>query len=135
MQQRLLIKCFSLLLLGMFLATLATLNFSLAFLIGILSFPLSFLGVPSPASSPEGEHAGYLETKFLYRAVSNLVLHILSPPMVFCAICYVAGINVQDVLIEAAFGWRVWGLWTQVVFWCIWWPAWLVGTVFVSVSL
>src|SRR5437763_16446822 len=34
-------KCFSLLLLGMFLSALATLNFSLSFLIGLFSFPFT----------------------------------------------------------------------------------------------
>jgi glycosylphosphatidylinositol transamidase len=33
------------------------------------------------------------------------------------------------VLKEAAFGWDVWGMTTQVVVWCVWWPAWLVGMV------
>ncbi|KAL9013520.1 MAG: hypothetical protein Q9173_001779, partial [Seirophora scorigena] len=46
-----LLQCFSLLLLGMFLATLATLNFSLAFLVGLLAAPLSFSGVPMLAEN------------------------------------------------------------------------------------
>ncbi|KAI4097168.1 MAG: hypothetical protein LQ344_000578 [Seirophora lacunosa] len=46
-----LLQCFSLLLLGMFLATLATLNFSLAFLVGLLAAPLSFSGVPMSAEN------------------------------------------------------------------------------------
>ncbi|KAJ2970880.1 hypothetical protein NUW58_g9569 [Xylaria curta] len=33
--------------------------------------------------------------------------------------------------IQAAFGWDVWGLYIPVVVWCIWWPAWLVGSVVV----
>lgn len=33
------------------------------------------------------------------------------------------------VLKEAAFGWDVWGMNTQVVVWCVWWPAWIQGMV------
>ncbi|ODH47592.1 rhomboid protein 2 [Paracoccidioides brasiliensis] len=43
-QQFLLIKSFSLLLLGLFLSALATLNFSLSFMIGLLCTPLSLIG-------------------------------------------------------------------------------------------
>src|SRR6187402_199062 len=42
-QQYQLIKAFSLLLLGMFLSSLATLNFSLAFLVGLISAPLTYI--------------------------------------------------------------------------------------------
>src|SRR6185369_6907034 len=42
-QQYQLTKSFSLLLLGMFLSSLATLNFSLAFLVGLLAAPLTYL--------------------------------------------------------------------------------------------
>src|SRR3954447_20437715 len=47
-QQYQLIKSFSLLLLGMFLSSLATLNFSLALIIGLLASPLTFMR-PWPA--------------------------------------------------------------------------------------
>ncbi len=33
------------------------------------------------------------------------------------------------MLKEAAFGWDVWGMNTQVVVWCVWWPAWVTGMV------
>lgn len=39
---------------------------------------------------------------------------------------------VRQVMVQAAFGWHVWGLWTQVVVWLVWWPAWFVGAVVVS---
>ena len=129
-QQRILMKCFSLLLLGMFLATLSTVNFSLAFLIGLLAVPLSFLGVPSEDSSTETR----TWSKLLVLIPSNVILHCLSPPVVIWAVCRWSGISVEEVLTEAAFGWKVWGLWTQVVIWCVWWPAWLIGAMFVSPS-
>ena len=37
--------------------------------------------------------------------------------------------GIGEVLKEAAFGWDVWGMNTQVVVWCVWWPAWVVGMV------
>jgi glycosylphosphatidylinositol transamidase len=41
------------------------------------------------------------------------------------------GVGVGSVLQETAFGWHVWGMYTPVVVWCVWWPAWLVGSVLV----
>lgn len=55
--------------------------------------------------------------------------------MVVFAVCKVWGVDVGEMLAEAAFGWKVSGLWTQVVVWCVWWPAWLVGGVVVSPCL
>jgi glycosylphosphatidylinositol transamidase len=133
--QRLLIKCFSLLLLGMFLATLATLNFSLAFLIGLLAFPLSFFGVPSANPPAEQRRLSIPESTVLsigIKVINNVILHTFSPPVVLTAVCWYCGIGVEMVLMQAAFGWRVSGLWTQVIVWCVWWPAWMVGAVFLS---
>ena len=127
-QQRLLLQCFSLLLLGMFLATLATLNFSLAFIIGLLAAPLSFAGQPFSTTSSEHSVSGGKVRKICM----TMLLQVLSPPVVVLAICRAWGVNVEDVLVEAAFGWQAHGLWTQVVVWCIWWPAWLVGGVVCS---
>lgn len=126
-----LLQCFSLLLLGMFLATLATLNFSLAFLIGLLAAPLSFSGVPM-----SGENDGApLKMSLQRKVLSNLVLHLLSPPVVVLTLCKIFGVDAGAMLAEAAFGWKVSGLWTQVVVCCIWWPAWLIGAAIVSPTL
>ena len=116
----------------MFLATLATLNFSLAFLIGLLAYPLSIFGVPS--SNPPKEKLKSPLTLAI-TVLSNVVLHSLSPPVVLMAVCYHTGLSVEEVLLQAAFGWEISGLWTQVIVWCVWWPAWVVGAVFVSPSL
>ena len=120
--QRLLLQCFSLLLLGMFLATLATLNFSLAFFVGLLAAPLSFTGQPFSTTSAEDVPRSQARRVFW-----TLMLQLLSPPVILIAVCKAWGVHVGEVLLEAAFGWQVHGLWTQVVVWCIWWPAWLVG--------
>ncbi|RYC64544.1 hypothetical protein CHU98_g1688 [Xylaria longipes] len=105
------LKCFSLLLLGMFLSSLATLNFSLAFLVGLVSTPLSFTN-PWP---------GNAAVRYAYAALLN----ILSPTAVVLAgvAAYAhygaSGTTLLDalehVLREAAFGWDVWGLYIPVV--------------------
>lgn len=125
----LLAQCISLLLLGMFLATLSTLNFSLALIIGLLSTPLSFLG-RQPISFPTSEEPPKIGTAT--KLFESAMLHLVSPPAVAFAGCRWWGVDVGQMLLEAAFGWQVSGLWTQVVVWCVWWPAWLVGAVIVS---
>ncbi|KAL8732145.1 MAG: hypothetical protein Q9166_002892 [cf. Caloplaca sp. 2 TL-2023] len=123
-----LLQCFSLLLLGMFLATLATLNFSLAFLVGLLATPLSFIG--TSMSAENGDAPSKISTR--RKITCNVLLHILSPPVVVLAICRIFGVDAGAMLAEAAFGWKVSGLWTQVIVCCVWWPAWLIGAVIVS---
>jgi glycosylphosphatidylinositol transamidase len=113
-QQKTLIQCFSLLLLGMFLAALATLNFSLSFFIGIFSAPLSFI-------RPFKNKA--------YAGISTLILAALNPVVVVRVATWYWGADVLEFLLRAAEGWHVWGLWTQVVVWLVWWPAWFVGSV------
>lgn len=115
-QQFQLIKCFSLLLLGMFLSALATLNFSLSFLVGLLAAPLSFM---QPCSS---SMAGYS----LFG-----ILQLISPTTVLHSASAYFGVDIGLVLKEAAFGWNVWGMYTPMVLWCVWWPAWLVSSVLV----
>ena len=122
-QQYLLVQSFSLLVLGMFLATLATLNFSLSLFIGILSTPLSLTRTPFSCSI-EAKNVFVSKTRTY---MLTLVLQFLSPPVVVWSVCYIWGVDLDETLAEAAFGWKVNGLWTQVVVWCVWWPAWVVG--------
>ncbi|KAF7563720.1 hypothetical protein G7046_g361 [Stylonectria norvegica] len=107
-------KSFSLLVLGMALSTLATLNFSLAFLVGLLASPLTFV---RPVASPA------------LRWTLAGMLNVVAPPMVVYTAAQVWGVGVGDILREASFGWNVWGMYTPVVVWCLWWPAWLVGMI------
>jgi len=127
-QHHLLLHSFSLLILGIFLATLATLNFSLALFVGLLSTPLSFIGNPFSGST---EPADVFPSR-IRKLAWTLVLQALSPTIVVWVVCYVWGTDLGEMLAEAAFGWKVNGLWTQVVVWCVWWPAWLAGHVLVS---
>ncbi|KAF4512110.1 hypothetical protein G6O67_001292 [Ophiocordyceps sinensis] len=107
-------KSFSLLILGITLATLATLNFSLAFLIGLLASPLAFI---QPTRNMTARYclAGLLSA--------------VAPPVVVYTAAQLWGVPVADVLRRASFGWNVWGMHTAVVVWCLWWPAWLVGMI------
>jgi glycosylphosphatidylinositol transamidase len=114
-QQYLLIKSFSLLLLGMFLSSLATLNFSLAFLVGLFSSPLTWIQ-PVP-------------NRPVVKVILGIMLVVISPTVVLGGASWAWGLGIGDVLKEAAFGWDVLGMNTQVVVWCVWWPAWVVGGV------
>jgi glycosylphosphatidylinositol transamidase len=119
-QQTTLIQCFSLLLLGMFLAALATLNFSLSFLIGLISSPLCFVRQSKNK---------------VWSGVMTALLAVLNPVIVIRTATWYWGADVLDVLLRAAEGWHVWGLWTQVVVWLVWWPAWFAGSVVVATGL
>ena len=149
-----LLKAFSLLLLGMFLSALATLNFSLALLVGLLAAPLTFTPVPGTRSGSASASSVVATARTAYA----FLLPALSPPTVLAVavsllavlagpstaatsggadaagggaeagIVVGAGLSVAAVLREAAFGWDVWGLYTPLIVWCVWWPAWLVGS-------
>jgi len=114
-----LIKCFSLLILGMALSALSTLNFSLALMVGLSSVPLTFV--------PVGNIAGVRDRSL--RWTMFVVLQVFSPGVALMGVAKYWGVGVDEVLREAAFGWWVSGMWTQVVVWCVWWPAWLCGGV------
>ncbi|TDZ51589.1 GPI transamidase component GAA1 [Colletotrichum trifolii] len=116
-QQYQLVKSFSLLLLGMFLSALATLNFSLAFLVGVMASPLSFMQ-PWPRQGA-------------VRWACAAFLQLASPTAALYSISNYFEISIGEVLKEAAFGWDVWGMYTPVVIWGVWWPAWLMGSVIV----
>lgn len=107
-------KSFSLLVLGMCLSTLATLNFSLAFLIGVLATPLSFVR-PVKSAAVRWSLAG--------------LLNVVAPSTVVYTAAQIWGVSIADLLREASFGWNVWGMYTPVLIWCLWWPAWMVGVI------
>ncbi|KAG9243870.1 rhomboid protein 2 [Calycina marina] len=118
-QQYHLLKSFSLLLLGLFLSSLATLNFSLSLLVGLLATPLTYIH-PIPSSSI---------LSIIAKILLGLLLMAVGPTGVLMAGSWAWGWSVGEVLEQAAFGWDVWGMYTQVVVWCVWWPAWVMGGV------
>ncbi|KAL2115064.1 hypothetical protein VTJ04DRAFT_10727 [Mycothermus thermophilus] len=112
-----LVKSLSLLLLGTALSTLATLNFSLSFFVGLLAAPLSFITRPIYAAHPA------------VAALEVLGLLVSSPATgVLAAAATAYGSHgLTDVLREAALAWHVSGTYTAVIVWCVWWPAWVAG--------
>lgn len=98
----------------MALSTLATLNFSLAFLIGLLTAPLAFVG---PVKSQS------------LRLTIAAFLNLISPPVVIYGAATISDVDIAFILREASFGWNVAGMYTPIVVWAIWWPAWTVGMV------
>ncbi|KAJ5082902.1 hypothetical protein N7532_011945 [Penicillium argentinense] len=99
-QQYHLIKSFALLLLGLSLSTLATLNFSLSFMIGLLCAPLSFVG----------RLEGAAPLRYGVSSLGFVLLNLLSPPIVVLGVCQYTGVSVESVLTQAAFGWNVWDI-------------------------
>ncbi|KAK3313928.1 Gaa1-like protein [Apodospora peruviana] len=114
-QQYQLIRSFSLLLLGMFLSSLATLNFSLALLVGLLTSPLTFMQ-PWPQSP-------------VMRTACAVLLNAVAPTAVLVASAAYWQLEIGAILREAAFAWDVYDMYSPVVVWCVWWPAWLAGSV------
>lgn len=119
------IKSLSLLLLGLLLSTLATLNFSLSITLGLLCAPLAFVD-----RTP---------TKPALAGLQYLILAVMSPVGVlggFVAYIYThtgSSEVVLEMLEKVAFWWNVWGSWgVPVGVCCVWWPAWMVGAVLVA---
>lgn len=119
-------KSLSLLVLGLQLTVLATLNFSLSMFLGVLCTPLAFVGF-YPDSS-------------LRARISLLGVVLFNPFVVTNAAIMVAkytgiyddSISMKQVLrlwLEAlSFGWNVWGAWGVLVgIFCVWLPAWIVA--------
>lgn len=51
----------------------------------------------------------------------------ISPPTVIYALNGYFGKNIGWTLLEMAKGWSAQGVWTSIVVWGVWWPAWVVG--------
>ena len=101
----------------MFLAALATLNFSLSILVGVLCVPLSYV-----RRSDNNSITG----------LQMLILAMTNPLLVVQTATKLLGVDLIDVLMQSAIGWHIWGMWTQVVVWLVWFPAWLVGALVAS---
>jgi len=131
LQETTIIQCLSLLLLGMFFSALATLNFSLSYILGLFASPLSFVR----------EIRGQAPGKFVGRnqkaisAIGCFLLLAINPVVLIRAATFYWGRDVVKVLVQAAEGWHIFGLWTQVVVWLVWWPAWFTGSFVVAGGL
>jgi len=135
-----LIPCISLLLLGIALATLSTLNFSLGLLVGLVASPLALIHahllLPEAVSTTKSKTA----TSLPIRAITTLLLlHLINPT----SITYLASHlltaaplgNVQSLLVMAGEAWLVHSTYTAVIVWLVWFPAWFVGASVVACGL
>ena len=52
---------------------------------------------------------------------------MLSPPIGLCALNAYFGNEMGWTLFEVAKGWAAQGVWTSLVVWGVWWPAWVLG--------
>ena len=106
-------------------------------MIGLLCAPLTFINRLNPTPTPApGQHQRQKPAASLITSTTSLLfLNLISPPIVLLAGCWCAGVDVETVLTQAAFGWDVWGMWTQVIVWGVWWPAWVIGCALVGVDL
>lgn len=127
-QEITLTHCFTLMLLGLFLSALATLNFSLSLIIGVLMSPISFIRPISPVSP----------LKFAANIFQIAILTALSPPVVIASAIRFAGIEgigLGEVLEMAMSGWWIHGMWTGIVVWLVWWPSWFAASFVVGCGL
>lgn len=132
-QQIILLQFFSLIVLAAALSTLATLNFSLALLIGLLASPLSFLSpLPRLASRSEmrtGDDAHGFFNAVAVRVPVVLAWAVCSPMVALYAVNGNTVRHLEGMLVLMARGGVVQGVWTWAVVWGVWWPAWVVGGV------
>jgi len=92
----------------------------LGFFIGVLCSPLAFLQPIFNLS----------KQRTLIILVAFLGMQLISPLNWFHLIAKVEfGQDVVELARIYRFAWKVWGAWTPLVWWCVWWPAWLAGLV------
>ncbi|KAL6245807.1 Glycosyl phosphatidyl inositol protein transamidase complex subunit [Rhinocladiella similis] len=125
-EQYLLTRSLNLLLLGLFLTVLATLNFSLSMFLGIACVPLVFVD-----RSQSGTFA----------LLQYLLLAVMSPMGLAAGLIGNGWLVLgrTDFLVEwlqkLAFGWNVWGSWgVPVGILCIWLPSWVLSATLVASS-
>ena len=137
-QHQTLITSFSLLILGISLSTLSTLNFSLGLLVGLFAAPLNFVlpvlppTIPSPLAPKKGQTSSSTVETVSVLAVIALLLAAAPTTVIIISGWYLGGsgaplIGLRNLLLEANFAWHVNGTWTSVIVWVIWWPAWILG--------
>lgn len=131
-QQLQIMQSFSLLFIGATLSTWATINFSLALLVGLLASPLCFTRpvplriVIAPPSEAEKKSAAL---SLAIRLPAALMCLVASPPVALYASSWYLEKDLAWVLTEVAKGWLAQGVWSNLVIWSVWWPAWVLGCV------
>ncbi|EME40303.1 hypothetical protein DOTSEDRAFT_74938 [Dothistroma septosporum NZE10] len=127
-QQLQMMQSFSLLFLGATLSTWATINFSLALIVGLLASPLSFV---RPATfliikNEKGEQQNS-PLDVTLSIVSSLAWLLASPPLMIYALSHYLHRDLGWILLEIAKGWTAQGVWSNLVVWNVWWPAWVIA--------
>lgn len=127
-QFHMILKSLSLLVLGLQLTVLATLNFSLSMFLGLLCTPLAFAGFYKDSS---------------IRAKASLFAVLIFNPFLVTNVAIIAAkltgfyddkVTMANVLTRwlkgVSFGWQVWGSWGLLAgVFCVWIPAWTVATI------
>jgi glycosylphosphatidylinositol transamidase len=114
--QATLASALSLIALGMLLTALATINFSLSLIIGVLCFPLLFARTSCSATS---------------QIAGRCILLLTSPLVILLGICMTWKLQVEDVVSMLAFSYTHLHVWTPLAVWGIWWPAYMLGSIVV----
>ncbi|EHY58663.1 GPI transamidase component GAA1 [Exophiala dermatitidis] len=160
-EQYILIKSLSMLLLGLFLTVLATLNFSLSMFLGVVCVPLAFVD-----RTPHNKRLAILQyvrlvvlSPMALAFVAAMVTATARRPVdwfggwglslglelghapesnesyAFASALVAATEVLQNWLQQLAFGWNVWGSWgVPVGVLCVWVPAWVVSATLVASS-
>lgn len=127
-QFHMILKGLSLLVLGLQLTVLATLNFSLSMFLGLLCTPLAFAGFykDSPIRAKASLFAVLIFNPFL---ATNVAIMAAKLTGVYDDKVSMAGVLTRW-LNAVSFGWNVWGSWGLLAgVCCVWIPAWTVATV------
>lgn len=125
------LQSFSLLFLGATLSTLATINFSLSLVIGLICAPLNFIRplphLPSRASLKTADDMHSFLENFAVCLPATALFIGVAPPVVGWGVNMYFANEVLWTLMEMARGWIAQGVWTSLVLWGVWWPAWVLG--------
>lgn len=113
-----LIDSFSQIMLGMFLSAVATINFPLALAIGVIAFPTSFV---RPA-----------QNKLVQISIRVLLLLFTSPVSVIYLYCTFTGTDWKSIMLDLVFGYEWQHVWTPLVVFGVWWPAYFLSSTVVS---
>lgn len=126
-QFHMILKALSLLVLGLQLTVLATLNFSLSMFLGLLCTPLAFAGFykDSPVRAKASLFAVLIFNPFPITNVAIMAAKLTG--------LYDDKVSMAAVLVRwlkaISFGWNVWGSWGLLAgVCCVWIPAWTVAT-------
>ncbi|KAK4497490.1 hypothetical protein PRZ48_011941 [Zasmidium cellare] len=131
-QQLQMLQSFSLLFVGATLSTWATINFSLALIVGLLASPLSFIRPITLGTSPTEPNA---LLNIVHAVATSFVWLITSPPLALFALSWYLGKDITWMLVEIAKGWAAQGVWSILVIWSVWWPAWVLGGIVLVSSI